>query len=69
MSVNVRLRLNAHAHDLSVVLSVVGVCGVMEHKEIGSVKEEPCGRPAFQEYNGYCTYGAHSLPVSGGASS
>ncbi|MCI4390533.1 hypothetical protein PGIGA_G00123640 [Pangasianodon gigas] len=32
-----------------------GVCGVMEHKETGSVKEEPCGRPAFQEYNGYCT--------------
>ncbi|KAG7319474.1 hypothetical protein KOW79_016617 [Hemibagrus wyckioides] len=32
-----------------------GVCGVMEHKETGSVKEEPCGRPAFQEYSGYCT--------------
>ncbi|KAM9439170.1 uncharacterized protein Hap1MRO34_026512 isoform 2-T2 [Clarias gariepinus] len=32
-----------------------GVCGVMEHKETGSVKEEACGRPAFQEYSGYCT--------------
>ncbi|XP_060729774.1 uncharacterized protein si:dkey-181m9.8 isoform X1 [Tachysurus vachellii] len=32
-----------------------GVCGVMEHKETGSVKEEPCGRPAFHEYSGYCT--------------
>ncbi|KAI5616909.1 hypothetical protein C0J50_23497 [Silurus asotus] len=32
-----------------------GVCAVMEHKEPGSVKEESCGRPAFQEYKGYCT--------------
>lgn len=49
--------------ELSVVLSVVGVCGVMEHKETGSVKEELCGRPAFREYNGYCMYGTLSLPV------
>ncbi|XP_035384212.1 uncharacterized protein si:dkey-181m9.8 [Electrophorus electricus] len=33
----------------------VGVCAVMEHKEPGSAKEEPCGRVAFAEYAGYCT--------------
>ncbi|XP_053544638.1 uncharacterized protein si:dkey-181m9.8 isoform X2 [Ictalurus punctatus] len=32
-----------------------GVCGVMEHKETGSAKEDPCGRPTFHDYNGYCT--------------
>ncbi|TUE19849.1 E3 ubiquitin-protein ligase RNF31 [Bagarius yarrelli] len=32
----------------------IGLCEVMEHKETGGIKEEPCGRPAFQEYNGYC---------------
>ncbi|XP_076838342.1 uncharacterized protein LOC143483387 isoform X2 [Brachyhypopomus gauderio] len=32
-----------------------GVCTVMEHKEAGSVREEACGRVAFQEYSGYCT--------------
>ncbi|XP_048020218.1 uncharacterized protein si:dkey-181m9.8 [Megalobrama amblycephala] len=32
-----------------------GICGVMEFQETGAVKEEPCGRQAFPEYNGYCT--------------
>ncbi|XP_062843862.1 E3 ubiquitin-protein ligase RNF31 [Trichomycterus rosablanca] len=32
-----------------------GVCAVMEHKEPGSVREEPCGRPASPEFNNYCT--------------
>ncbi|TRY84160.1 hypothetical protein DNTS_026055, partial [Danionella cerebrum] len=31
-----------------------GICGVMEFQETGAVKEEPCGRQAFQEYSGYC---------------
>ncbi|XP_028833652.1 uncharacterized protein LOC114788884 isoform X2 [Denticeps clupeoides] len=31
-----------------------GVCGVLEHKEMSGVKEEPCGRPALLEYRGYC---------------
>ncbi|KAL2097567.1 hypothetical protein ACEWY4_006774 [Coilia grayii] len=31
-----------------------GVCGVLEHKESGGTKDEPCGRPAHPEYTGYC---------------
>ncbi|XP_030630408.1 uncharacterized protein LOC115812065 [Chanos chanos] len=31
-----------------------GVCAVMELKETGDVKEEPCGRQAYVEYSGYC---------------
>ncbi|XP_066508462.1 uncharacterized protein [Hoplias malabaricus] len=31
------------------------LCAVLEHKEAGSMKEEPCGRPALPEYSGYCT--------------
>ncbi|XP_031419004.1 uncharacterized protein si:dkey-181m9.8 isoform X2 [Clupea harengus] len=33
-----------------------GVCGVLEHKESGATKDEPCGRPALQEDNGYCSF-------------
>ncbi|KAI7809611.1 hypothetical protein IRJ41_012670 [Triplophysa rosa] len=32
-----------------------GICGVMEFQETGAVKEEPCGRPSYSEYSGYCT--------------
>lgn len=31
-----------------------GLCGVLEHKESGASKEEPCGRLALREYSGYC---------------
>ncbi|XP_022534877.2 uncharacterized protein si:dkey-181m9.8 isoform X1 [Astyanax mexicanus] len=41
--------------DGSVLGSQRVVCAVFEHKELGSPREEPCGRVALPEYNGYCT--------------
>uniref|UniRef100_A0A8B9REH7 Si:dkey-181m9.8 n=1 Tax=Astyanax mexicanus TaxID=7994 RepID=A0A8B9REH7_ASTMX len=41
--------------DGSVLGSQRVVCAVFEHKEMGSPREEPCGRVALPEYNGYCT--------------
>ncbi|XP_071770167.2 E3 ubiquitin-protein ligase RNF31 [Centroberyx gerrardi] len=31
-----------------------GVCSVLELRDAGSRREEPCGRPALPEYRGYC---------------
>ncbi|KAG7455400.1 hypothetical protein MATL_G00256280 [Megalops atlanticus] len=31
-----------------------GLCGVLEQHEVGSQKEEPCGKRAPTEYSGYC---------------
>ncbi|XP_067109296.1 E3 ubiquitin-protein ligase lubel [Osmerus mordax] len=31
-----------------------GVCAVLELRDTGGRKEEPCGRPALTEHNGYC---------------
>ncbi|XP_054452609.1 E3 ubiquitin-protein ligase RNF31 isoform X2 [Anoplopoma fimbria] len=34
--------------------SQTGVCVVLELRDDSSRREEPCGRPALQEYRGYC---------------
>ncbi|KAG9355947.1 hypothetical protein JZ751_000791 [Albula glossodonta] len=31
-----------------------GLCGVLEQREVGAQREEPCGEPAPVQYNGYC---------------
>ncbi|XP_065809491.1 E3 ubiquitin-protein ligase RNF31 isoform X3 [Labrus bergylta] len=34
--------------------SLTGVCLILELKDDGSRREEPCGRPAHPDYRGYC---------------
>ncbi|XP_026170416.1 E3 ubiquitin-protein ligase RNF31 isoform X2 [Mastacembelus armatus] len=35
-------------------ISQIGVCSVLELRDDGNRREEPCGRPALPEYRGYC---------------